>query len=341
MALKYTATQHILPYNKPATTSRGSLSDRKLWIISVEDSEEPQKIGYGECGIIPGLSPEDYDGFDKVLANQLSHLNEGLPIEKEVLFKHPALSFAIETALLDLQNGGKKLFFDTPYAKGNAGIYINGLVWMDSIAEMEKEAIAKMEAGFDCLKFKIGAHDFDSECRLLEKIRKHPLGKHLEIRTDANGAFAPEDALFYLKELNRFSLHSIEQPIKPGQWDWMEEICSKSPLPIALDEELILRDPIQEGKQLLKKTRAHYIILKPSLLGGLKQSDVWIEIAEKNEVKWWATSALESNIGLNAIAQWVAAKPLYLAQGLGTGQLYQHNFEPETKIEKGKLYCNV
>lgn len=340
MALIYSLSKHILPYIKPATTSRGSLSDRTLWLLNVRDTHSPEIIGCGECGIIPGLSPEDYPGFEVFLEQQIETLNQKGKIATDILQKHPALSFAIETALLDLQTGGRKKLFDTDYANGKSGIYINGLVWMDAIDAMEREAIQKMEAGFDCLKFKIGALDFDNECRLLEKIRKHPLGQKLEIRTDANGAFSADEALYYLKELKCFNIHSIEQPIRPGQWDALEELSSKSPVPVALDEELILLDT-QKGISMLKKTRTHYIVLKPSLLGGLGTADTWIQMAEKTGVKWWVTSALESNIGLNAIAQWVSSKKLKMAQGLGTGKLYQQNFEPETRIESGKLFCDV
>lgn len=337
MALNYRLEPHQLEYYRPATTSRGALNFRKLWLLKVWDSTKPHIIGQGEIGIIPKLSPEDRPDIEDVLAIALQQLQTSHKVDPALLLELPALAFAIECALLDLQMGGKSLFFPSAYAEKQEGIKINGLVWMHGIPEMVAEAKTKIEQGFDCIKFKVGALDFDSECRMLESIRKLPNGHNLEIRLDANGAFSVEDALLKLKELNRFGIHSIEQPIKPNQWDAMQEICAKSPFAIALDEELI---GVKESdiERLLKSIKPQYIILKPSLLGGLRASDKWIENAEKLAIGWWATSALESNIGLNAIAQWVAAKKPSLPQGLGTGKLYKSNFEPHTEIRNGYLW---
>jgi o-succinylbenzoate synthase len=337
MALNYSLEPHLLEYLRPATTSRGALNFRKLWILKVWDSSNPETIGQGEIGIIPNLSPEDRPDIEDILETALQQLQSTHKVDPALLQELPALSFALECAILDLEMSGKGLLFPSAYAQKQEGIKINGLVWMHDIPEMVAEAKTKIEQGFDCIKFKVGALDFDSECRMLESIRKLPNGHSLEIRLDANGAFSVEDALLKLKELHKFSIHSIEQPIKPNQWDAMQEICAKSPFAIALDEELI---GVKESdiERLLKSTKPQYIILKPSLVGGLRASDKWIEKATKLSIGWWATSALESNIGLNAIAQWVAAKNPSLPQGLGTGKLYKTNFEPETEIRKGYLW---
>ncbi len=340
MALFYQLSKKTLPYIKAATTSRGSLSERILWLISVSNKQSPSITGTGECGVIPGLSPEDYPAFENLLTESITLLNEGKAIEKEVLDRHPAMAFALETAELDLQTGGQKMLFNNAYSRKESGIAINGLVWMNSIEAMRQEATSKIAQGFDCLKFKVGAQDFDSECALLYDIRKQHDAGNLLLRLDANGAFTNDDALYKLNALKRFSIHIIEQPIKPKQWDEMQEICAKSPIPIALDEELIGIHTTSEKRQLLKFIQPSCIILKPSLLGGLKASDEWIEIAQQLHIDWLATSALESNIGLNAISQWVAEKNNLLHQGLGTGQLYKTNFPPYTTIEKGLLYLS-
>lgn len=341
MALRFEITPHTLAYKKPATTSRGALSERKLWIIKVFDTHNPNIAGYGECGIIPGLSPEDCDGFNTELEHLFAILNSGTELAPEIMQQYPAFKFAHETALLDLKSGGRQILFDTPYSRGQAGIKINGLVWMSNLEEMLTEAKSKLLDGFDCLKFKIGASDFDKECSMIAQIRSLADSSRLQIRVDANGAFPIADALLMLKELKRFDIHSIEQPIAKGQWDNLEEICSKSPVSIALDEELIGINIAKEGATLLKKVRPQWIVLKPSLIGGLAVSDQWITLAEKMQIGWWATSALESNIGLNAIAQWVSAKNTPLHQGLGTGQLYSTNFAPATQINHGKLWRRV
>lgn len=341
MSLRFQIEPHTLVYHKPATTSRGALSDRKLWLVKVFDPEYPADIGIGECGIIPKLSPEDRPDFEQTLLEVIEKLNKEQEIEPEIWEQNPALRFAVETAILDLETGSMKTFFETTYSRGESGIWINGLVWMASLEEMIEEAKAKVQAGFDCIKFKVGTQDFDSECRMIEQVRKLGDAGNLQIRLDANGAFLPQDTLYFLKELNRFGIHSIEQPIKPNQWEEMEEICAKSPIPIALDEELIGINPENNGAKLLQKIKPQFIILKPSLLGGLAQSDKWISLAENLGIGWWATSALESNIGLNAIAQWLSAKPISMPQGLGTGKLYQTNFDPETEIVEGKLWLKI
>jgi o-succinylbenzoate synthase len=334
----YHIKEYHLPYIKAATTSRGSLNNRRVWLIDVYHKHQLFQKGTGECGIIPGLSPEDHEDFEADLYKVIEQLNNGLGHDEVFLERYPALRFALETALIDLKNGGKQLLFDSAYCRGEAGIPINGLVWMGDIEEMEKEAIHKIQSGFDCIKLKIGAKDFDKECALIHSIRKRYDAGSLMIRLDANEAFHVSDALYQIKQLASLGIHSIEQPIPRRMWDHMHDICTSSPIPIALDEELIGLNPYERGAELIEHLQPQYLILKPSFTGGLKRCDQWIQLCEKHRIGWWATSALESNVGLNAIAQWVSTKQNHLHQGLGTGQLYRHNFQPVTSISDGHLW---
>jgi o-succinylbenzoate synthase len=227
------------------------------------------------------------------------------------------------------------------FAIGKQGLAINGLIWMNEFEMMKQETIEKLEMGFDCLKFKIGAIDFENECELLSIVRNHQLGKKIIIRLDANGAFKPEEALEKLERLRHFNIHSIEQPIKKGQWDEMKKLCQSSPIPVALDEELIGIFDEKDMEQLLVEIKPQYIVLKPNLIGGFVQTDLWIKYAEKYNIGWWLTSALEGNIGLNAIAQFAASKNTLHHSGLGTGKLYINNLPPYTKIEKGFLWRDM
>ncbi len=245
-----------------------------------------------------------------------------------------------ETAVNDLQNGGRHIVFENDFSAKGKGIPINGLVWMNDTATMLEEARQKIEQGFTCIKFKVGALDFDAECRMIEAVRKVYNAFKLEIRLDANGAFHPDNALDQLRDLSRFDLHSIEQPIKAGQWELMEELCAKSPLKIALDEELIGLDVYTRGATLLKTIKPAYLIFKPSLLGGFSHTRAWIDLCHKHDTGWWITSALESNIGLNAIAQFTANYHVQMPQGLGTGQLYINNFSSPLVIHKAHLWYN-
>jgi o-succinylbenzoate synthase len=253
------------------------------------------------------------------------------------LLRFPAIRFAFETALLDVENEGNRILFDSDFSRGESGIKINGLVWMSSIEEMYRQAEEKLNSGFQCLKFKVGALDFETEVNLLKMIRKQ-LDPDIEIRLDANGAFPESEALQKLEILSEYNIHSIEQPIKPGQWESMAFLCASSPIPIALDEELIGISDARQRAQLINIINPAYIILKPSLLGGLAVADEWIQVAEDHHIDWWATSALESNIALNAIAQWAATKNSSLPQGLGTGGLYIKNFPLPLEIKNGELW---
>ncbi|MBC7425854.1 MAG: o-succinylbenzoate synthase [Bacteroidia bacterium] len=339
--LKALIEKHTLVYKKPATTSRGSLNERNLWLLKVWNSERPQIIGIGECAVLPGLSVDDVPDYEDKLNLLVESINNGKKAEELDLDAFPSIMFGLETALLDLKIGGKRILFENFYSIGRQGIPINGLIWMASKEEMLNEIKLKIAANFKCIKIKIGSLDFDEECRLLESIRKENPVQKLELRVDANGAFDSLDALRKLKELKTFDLHSIEQPIKAGHQEMMQEICAKSPVPVALDEELIGKRPDVEADKLLKFIMPAFIIIKPGLVGGFTKSDKWVKAAQKQKIGWWATSALESNIGLNAIAQWVAGYNPIIPQGLGTGHLYTKNFKPYTRIENGFLWKDI
>ncbi|MEI7977776.1 MAG: o-succinylbenzoate synthase [Bacteroidota bacterium] len=331
----FTYRKHILQFNKPATTSRGSMQTHTVFYILKTDVLT-KNTGIGEAAPLPGLSIDFVENFETHLQFILNQLNNGFKLEDIDLENWPSIQFAVETALADLKYGGIRKICENDFIQ-NIPIAINGLVWMNNADEMLAEAAQKIEAGFNCLKFKIGALDFDEECRLLEKIRSRYNAFKLEIRTDANGAFANADAFEKLNTLKRFELHSIEQPIKAKQPDFMQEVCAKSPIPIALDEELIgVKE--NEIKPLLQFIKPQYIILKPTLIGGLAKSQFWIDKARELNINWWFTSALESNIGLNTIAQYCSSLKTTMPQGLGTGSLYKNNIESPLTVSNGYIY---
>ncbi len=336
MQINYSVKLHKLKFKKPAKTSRNVFEEKLHWIVKLWDKKNPEIIGIGEAAPLEFLSPDYDEDLGSIIESKLDHLVEGEKFEDLDLDELPSVKFAIESALLNLENGGKQIYFNSDYLTGKP-IPINGLVWMNDLDEMLKEAIAKADLGFGCIKFKVGSHDFDAECRFLDQFRNTQQGKNVTIRLDANGAFMPDEALEKLKEFSRFNIHSIEQPIKAGDWDDMAKICKDSKIAIALDEELISIKS-SERHDLLKHISPQYIILKPTLLGGFKESDHWISLANRHIIGWWATSALEANIGLNAIAQWVGKYNTILPQGLGTGLLYQNNFEPKSEIKVGQLF---
>ena len=336
MALKFKVESHKLIFKKPAKTSRNVFEEKLHWIIKIWKTSQPGIIGTGEAAPIEFLSPDFSISLDSIISKKIDLLNKGVRFEDLELDEFPSVKFAIDCALRDLNNGGNQVYFESDYLKGKA-LPINGLVWMNDLDEMYNEAIDKAMLGFQCIKFKIGSHDFDLECRLIEKFRQSLLGKKCIIRLDANGAFYEDEALEKLKELSRFSIHSVEQPIKPGILDSMAKICKDSLIPIALDEELI-SVKFENQFNLLKTIQPQFLILKPTLLGGFYQCDNWILLANKLNIGWWATSALESNIGLNAIAQWVGKFNVSLPQGLGTGLLYKNNFNSKSIIVDGNLF---
>lgn len=335
--LHYGYVKRALQFSFEAITSRGALKAHNAYLIYVKHPSNPGATGWGEASPLKGLSIDDVPDFEDQLKGFLSYLNEGNSPHQIDMGGFPSIRFALETAQLDLINGGRRTLFENTFSKGTP-IPINGLVWMSSIENMLDQAVKKAQEGFTCIKFKVGANDHDQECKLLENFRRHFDENKVEIRLDANGAFSAADALHLMKDFNQFHVHSIEQPIAPKQGEVLEEICAKSIIDIALDEELIGLDPEVDGPKLLKNLKAKYLILKPTLLGGMSASAKWIRKADEHHMQWWATSALESNIGLNAIAQWTAIQKTKLPQGLGTGNLYTNNFDSPLVAEKGTLY---
>ena len=320
-----------LRFRFSAGTSRGVLVSKPSWIIKLE---KEGAVGIGECSIIPGLSPDNVDAIE----NKLFFLKEK-GFVWNLIHRHetPALYFALEMAHKGLENGDPFLLFENDFSNAQSAISINGLVWMNHPEKMLEQAITKAASGFECIKFKVGALPFEEELELLRKFRNSDVGRTTEIRLDANGGFAASEALKKLELLAEFNIHSIEQPIQPRRWQEMRTLCRESPIPIALDEELIGIQSLQDIQQLLDTIEPQYIILKKSLIGGFEIGDLYVAEAEKRNIGWWATSALESNIGLNAIAQWTASKKNNLPQGLGTGGLFHNNFESPLQVDRGFL----
>jgi O-succinylbenzoate synthase len=350
MPLKIVFKPHTLRFKKQAGTSRGFMTERKSWFVRISDTEQPGVEGYGECGPLPGLSIDDLPDFETQLADVCSLFNE-LDLEvfpfnlsiilQQVIPDHlPSVRFGIETALLDYMNGGTRMIYATPFTQGGEGILMNGLIWMGDYDSMQEQVQQKLEQGFGTLKMKVGAIDFHQELQVLSSVREQYDASEITLRVDANGAFSADNVTSRLAELARFDLHSIEQPVMAGQHELMAEVCASSPVPVALDEELIGVFDYRDKFALLKKIQPTYIILKPGLLGGFQQTKEWIEIANRLNIGWWITSALESNIGLNAIAQFTSTFQNELPQGLGTGQLYHNNFESPLYIKEGHLFYN-
>lgn len=338
MSLKISIIPRTLHFKQPAGTSRGVYLTRKVWYIRFEDTLSGQ-FGIGECAPLPQLSCDDIPQYEEVLAAHCRAVENSGQIDYESLRDYPSMLFGLETAMAHLRAGSLRLW-DTPFARGEEGITINGLIWMGKFEEMYQRIEEKLKAEFHCIKLKIGAIDFESEMQLLEHIRRHFTPQQIELRVDANGAFSPQDALDKLKRLSQYSLHSIEQPIRAGQWEIMGQLCASSPLPIALDEELIGVNRTADKERLLNTIRPQYIILKPSLHGGINGAEEWIRLAEERSIGYWITSALESNVGLNAIAQWCATLPLTMPQGLGTGMLFTDNIDYPLHIEGDRLWFN-
>ncbi|MDD4419565.1 MAG: o-succinylbenzoate synthase [Bacteroides graminisolvens] len=330
-------TPRLLHFKQPAGTSRGVYNTRKVWYIEISSMENPSIKGIGECAPLPNLSCDDVPQYEEVLQQACSRVAREGNIPTESLRNYPSILFGLETALRHYETGSLALW-NTPFSRGEAGIPINGLIWMGNFEEMYRQIEAKMEAGYRCIKLKIGAIDFDAELTLLKHIRSRFSVKDIELRVDANGAFSPAEAMHKLDALSKLDLHSIEQPIRAGQWEEMARLTARTPLPIALDEELIGHNTPKITQELLSAIRPQYIILKPSLHGGICGSNEWIAEAEKQNIGWWVTSALEANIGLNAIAQWCATLHNALPQGLGTGQLFTDNIDLPLEIRKDCLW---
>jgi len=330
--------KHILQFIKPAKTSRGEYAEKPAYLLWIKDGN------LSVCGEASPLHDLSIDGKLDLAEIVKPYENENLTSQDllEILDSwqaYPSLRFALFCCLekLKVQGENKNIWVYNNFTSGQEGIKINGLVWMNDVDSMYQEAIEKIHAGFSCIKIKVGALDFDSECRLIEKIRNQFNAFKIELRLDANGGFSENDALFQLKELSRFEIHSLEQPIKAYQPEMMGEICAKSKIDIALDEELIGVN-VNGAASLLSVISPKYIILKPTLLGGFDVCVAWINAAYNQDINWWSTSALEGNIGLSDIAQWVSTYKLSMPQGLGTGSLFVKNFPPKTKTEKEHLF---
>jgi len=321
--------KHVLQFKVPSGTSRGVLTDKPSWFIISEEGGELK--GISECSLIKGLSPDDPDCVEEVLGKAVFH-GESVPAN------FPAANFAIEMWKKSLASTEVYDQYPSTWSQGELGVPINGLIWMGSPSDMKQQIKMKLDQGYDCIKMKIGAIDFEQEYEVLRHLRKAYSRDDITIRVDANGAFSPSEALEKLKRLADLDIHSIEQPIKQGQWEEMAALCESSPLDIALDEELIgITDP-DDRLRLLDTIRPPYIILKPSLLGGIAASEDWITKAESQGIGWWVTSALESNIGLNALAAWTATLDVNMPQGLGTGGLFTNNTESPLYISKGHIW---
>ncbi len=335
--MKATFKKYTLNFKQPGGTSRGVLTQKETYFIFITEREI---TGVGECGIFRGLSADDVPDYEKALEWTCLNIHLGPVTLREELKRFPSIYFGVEQAIADFKSHGQKLFFDEPFASGKKGIAINGLVWMGDEAFMRKQVKAKLKEGFTCLKMKIGALDWPTEKKILQSIRKDFSKEEIELRVDANGAFHPAKAKDVLQELAELDVHSIEQPIAKGQWQEMAALCQQPPTAIALDEELIGVFELENQRKLMETIQPQYIILKPSFIGGWHGSNQWIDLATENSAGWWVTSALESNVGLNAIAQYVATKNTEMPQGLGTGGLFTNNIKSPLVIKKGKLWID-
>ena len=353
--MKIDIEERVLHFKQPAGTSRGVYTERRIWLVHVSDG---MTVGVGECAPLLDLSCDALEPYiyNKVLRGFCDQVEETGEIPYEAMRDYPSMLFGLETALTSLNSklstlrsaegrshGENFQLFDTPFARGEQGIPINGLVWMGSYEEMLQRMEDKLKQGFRCVKLKVGAIDFDKEFDLVKRIRERFSHHEVELRLDANGGFLPDEALYKLELLSQYVIHSIEQPIRQKQWAKMAELCRDSPLPIALDEELIgVNDP-ETKRQMLRIIKPAYIVLKPSLHGGMMGCREWIDIAREEGIGSWITSALESNIGLNAIAQFCSAvygDAITFPQGLGTGQLFTDNIPMPLEIRGDKLWIS-
>lgn len=335
--MQATIVPYTLQFKQPAGTSRGVYLTRKVWYVVLTSLDNPQHYGIGECAPLPNLSCDDLPDYESILKAACLKLQNTGAIYYNALKTYPSILFGLESALRHY-NSESYALWNTSFSRGECGIRINGLIWMGEYKKMLEQISKKLETGFRCIKLKIGAIDFEQELSLLKHIRSTFSNDELTLRVDANGAFLPKEAMEKLKRLSEFDIHSIEQPIRAGQWEEMAKLTACSPIPIALDEELIGINDLKDKKKLLKTIQPQYIILKPSLHGGLSGSEEWINEAGNAGVDWWITSALESNIGLNVIAQWTASLDTKLPQGLGTGSLFTNNITMPLEIRKDSLW---
>jgi o-succinylbenzoate synthase len=339
MSLQADYFKKTFQFNFRARTSRGLMRDKTSWFVRLWDSSNPRVVGVGECGPLAGLSIDSNPGFEDTVKQTISRWIDRQSTDMTLLdeivpSRHPSLMFGFETALLDLKNGGTRTIYQNDFVKGRTKIPINGLIWMGDMDFMMNQINEKIALGFRCIKLKVGGLDFDRECDMLNYIRKRYFRENIMIRLDANGGFKIDDVLFRLTELAKYNVDSIEQPIKPGLPE-MEELCRKSPIPVAFDEELVGKESQNEKEKILDQLKPKLIILKPTLHGGIRSVQNWISLAEARNIGWWITSALESNVGLNAICQLTANYPISVPQGLGTGAIYANNFNSPLIADAG------
>lgn len=325
---------YTLHFREPGGTSRGVLTDKRTYLIKLWDAANPEVYGVGEAALFQGLSKEDTPAYEYKLIETMANVALGRQTD---LTRFPSLRFGLEQAILDFSNGGKGIYYPSPFTTGKGSITINGLVWMGRLDEMLHRIEDKIADGFRCIKLKIGAIDFADELKMISGIRKRFSADELQLRVDANGGFNMDNVIPALHTLAQYDIHSIEQPIMAGTPDLMGFLCSISPIDIALDEELIGSDTYEEKKALLDAIHPAYIILKPALCGGFSGAEEWIQLAAERDIGYWVTSALESNVGLSAIAQWVATLEADIPQGLGTGHLFTNNFSSPLRLEGENL----
>lgn len=327
--------RYVLNFKIPAGTSRGILQTKDTYFLKLSDGSN---FGIGECALFRGLSFDDVPNYEKKLRWLCNNIHLDSEFLLSELIKYPSIQFGFEQAILSLRSKDSFELFASKFTKGKDYIPINGLVWMGDKLFMQTQIKEKLSNGFTTIKLKIGAIDFETELNLLKSIRNEFNSDEIQIRVDANGAFTPNVALEKLKRLSDFELHSIEQPIKTGQWEEMAKLCSLSPLPIALDEELIGIFRSAKKEKMLEIIKPTYLIFKPSLIGGIGGTNEWIKLAQKSKTDWWITSALESNIGLNAIAQYTYSLQTKIPQGLGTGSLFTNNIDSPLEVKNGGLH---
>lgn len=332
--MKGVFAKYILDFRFTAITSRDRMNRKETFFIKIFDENTPHIFGIGECALFRGLSCDDRPDYESMLESVCRDIDRYVA-DTSLLADFPSIRIGVETALLDLRNHGRRIIFPSAWTEGKEALVINGLVWMGDKALMAERIKDKASNGFHCIKLKIGGINFNDEIDLLRLIRE--ICPDVQLRLDANGAFLPHTALRQLEQLAEYNIHSIEQPIRQGQWEEMARLCRLSPIPIALDEELIGINRRERKIEMLDTINPQYIILKPTLCGGFSGSDEWIHLAHERNIGWWATSALESNIGLNAISQWVATYTPTIPQGLGTGQLYHNNIPSPLRLDGERL----
>lgn len=330
-------TPYQLQFIEPGGTSRGVLTSKLTYLLKIWDETNPTHFGIGEASLFEGLSKEAGPRYEYKLIETLANIALGRSTD---LTEYPSIQFGLEQAIRDYSSGGQGLYFPSAFTEGKSDITINGLVWMGDIDTMLERLEAKINEGFSCIKLKIGAISFSDELRMLRSIRSRFDADKLEIRVDANGGFTMDNVIPALHALNEYSVHSIEQPIPAGNWDLMRFLCEISPIPIALDEEIIGINNSADKHALIEAIKPPFIVLKPSLCGGFSGAEEWINLANENNIGWWVTSALESNVGLNALAQWVATLGVSMPQGLGTGKLFSNNFSTPITMIGDRLHFN-